>query len=128
MVGHMTNTRRRAIFQLEAIVALGTMIFIVSAMTAAILTLARSSHALIARQQATLAAETLLNDIRDGDAPTAEEFGARFHDMEFRIDRTPATGDFAGFDRATVHVDVFTHGRKSATVRLCGFVMPEDAR
>lgn len=124
----MTKPLRRAVFQLEAIAALVTIIVVIGAFTAAILGLARSSHALITRQQATLAAEAVLNDIRNGAASTPESVKTRFPDMAIRIERTPASGDFAGLDRATVQVDAFTHGRKSAGIRLSGFVQQEAAR
>ena len=121
----MRNKHQRAFLQLEAITALCMMTFVVGALAAAILGLARSSHALISRQQATLAAEAVLNELRSGDVLTEDEIETRFGDMNIRIERTSATGDFDGLDRAVVHVDALTHGRITASVRLCGFVKTE---
>ncbi len=119
---------RRAVLQLEAIAALITIIVVIGAFTAGMLGLARSSHDLIARQQATLAAEAVLNDIRNGATAAPESLKKSFQHLEIQIERTPASGDFAGFDRATVQVDAFTHGRKSASVRLSGLVQQEAVR
>lgn len=113
--------------QLEAITALCMMIFVIGALAAAILGLARSSHALISRQQATLAAEAVMNELRSGDTPSTDELAKRFRDMNIHIERTPATGDFDELDRATVLVDAYTFGRKTASVRLGGFIEKETA-
>jgi len=122
----MNRTKRRAFLQLEAIAAMCMMIFVIGAFGLAILGLARSSHKMIARQQATLAAEAVLNDIRCGETPTQDELAERFDDMTIQIDRAAATGEFEGFDRATVSVDCFVHGRRAASVRLSGVVQKEE--
>lgn len=124
----MTGHRRRAIFHLEAIVSLCIVVFLLGAFAAAVLSLARTSHALISRQQATLAAEAVLNQLRDGRPPTDEALADRFRDMEIQIEREDATGDFEGLDRVTVIVEAFTQGRRTASVRLSGVVEPEAAR
>ncbi|MCB9858077.1 MAG: hypothetical protein H6818_20525 [Phycisphaerales bacterium] len=123
----MTHIRRRAFLQLEAITTMCIMIFVIGALTAAILSLARAGHAQISRQQATLAAEAVMNEVREGNAPTDDEFRERFPDMDIHIERTPAAGDFDGLDCAIVHVDAYTFGRKTASVRLRGFVEKEAA-
>ena len=125
MVGHMNPMKRRAFLQLEAIAAMCMMIFVIGAFAVAVLGLARSSHKMIARQQATLAAEAVLNEIRCGETPTQDELAERFVDMTIRIDRAAASGDFEGFDRATVSVDCFVHGRHAASVHLSGVVRKE---
>lgn len=119
------TTRRRAFLELEGIAAITILVTLIGAFTLGMFQLARSSHALISREQATLAAESVLNRLRDGATPTDDELESRFRYMTFHIERTPATGDFEGLDLATVHVEAFTFGKKTATVQLSGFVKKE---
>lgn len=122
------KTRHRAFLELEAIVALGIIIVLVGALTAGIVGFARASHALVSQQQATLAAESVLNELRGGAAPAIADLEARFRDMKFDIEREPAEGDFTGLDLATVRIDAFTHGKRMASVRLSGYIPKEVKR
>ena len=116
------RNQRSAIVLLEAVVATTLIAGVLAILTQAIVQFARQSDVLVTRQRAMLAAEAVLNEIRNGHEPTSESFAARFPAMRFEVTRTEGDGDWVGCRHVIVKVRATTNRGVTVRVRLDGYV------
>ncbi len=113
---------RTGIMLLEVIVALGLVTGILTAFAFALSQTTRQSGILFTRQQAMMAAEAAMNDIRDGRPPSQDAFAERFSGMQLTTRTEPADGQWSGFTHVIVTVSATVNGTGSIRVRLDGYV------
>jgi len=107
---------------LEVIVALGLATGILLAFTVTIAQTTRRSNILFTRQQAMMAAEAALNEIRDGRPPSQAAFAQRFEGMRLETRTEPADGQWRRFTHVIVTVTAMANGNTPIRVRLDGYV------
>lgn len=107
---------------LEAVVATTLIAGVLALLTQTIVQFARQSDVLVTRQRAMLAAEAVLNEIRNLHEPTSESFAARFPAMRFEVMRKQGDAAWAGCRHVIVKVYATTNRKAVVRVRLDGYV------
>lgn len=107
---------------LELIVAIGLIVGVLTLFTLSITQFAGQSDVLLTRQQAMMAAEAVLNEVRNGNQPAPEAFAARFVDMTVEVSRKPGKGQWRGLTHVIVSVATTAHERTPIRVSLGGYI------
>ena len=85
-----------------------------------------NSGRLLARQQAMLAAEAVLNEIREGVPADPAETRRRFQNMDIEVRREEGAGDWAGTTLVTVRVRVVAGRGRGLSMHLSGYVVEPE--
>lgn len=85
-----------------------------------------NSGRVLARQQAMLAAEAVLNEIREGSPPDPAAFRRRFRQMEIEVRREEGAGDWDGMTLVTVRVRVVAGRGRGLSMHLSGYVVEAE--
>jgi hypothetical protein len=111
---------------LEAMGALVIVAAMLALMSFVMTQLADHNRLVMTRQRATLAAESVLNELRAGEEFDAAAFGDRFPSMLATVIRTPGLGEWEGLALVQVRVDVTIHPGRVARGAARGYVREDS--
>lgn len=119
---YATSSTRRSFLLLEMIVATVLTAGALALFALALTQFVGYNGVLMARQNAALAGEAVLNEVRAGVEPDADHLSQRFPQMTFNITRSQGAGQWQGLDLVTIEVRTMPKYGKEISVRVCGYL------
>lgn len=113
---------RPGLLLVELLASLTIVLVLVGALAWFMTQTVRSGDAVHGRRRAIAAAETVLNELREGVAAERLTGKRRFDDLDVAIRRDPGEDAWAGFERVTVTVVAPLPNGGAVTERLAGYL------
>ncbi len=116
------DRHQRGVILMEAVVTIVLVVGALTLFTTALTQFTENTDLVLARQRAALAAEAVLNELRAGVSPRPDELHRRFEDMTIDMSRRPGEGEWAGFTRVSVRVEVHVFGDRRVHTDVDAYV------
>ncbi|MFQ5422760.1 MAG: hypothetical protein ACE5F9_02145 [Phycisphaerae bacterium] len=116
------DRHQRGIMLMEVVFTIFLVASALTLFTTALTQFTENTDIVLARQRATLAAEAVLNELRAGLSPDPGDLHRRFEGMTIEIHRRPGEGEWAGFTRVSVHVEVHVFGDRRVRTAVDAYV------
>ncbi len=120
------SSRVRGFIVIEIALTLALVLGMLTLFALALSRTVANSGRLLARQQAMLAAEAVLNEIREGAPPDPAAFRRRFRHMDVEVHRQDGAGDWDGTTLVTVRVRVVAGRGRGLSMHLSGYVVEPE--